>query len=214
LGDNWKGKLEENKAGSDKTNDIDHLEKITAFLDKHGVEIEANSSNRIERWTYQFDSNQARIIGNKKFKGETFDLYLFDEMIRIIRRHHKENIKDIRIDTMNYQKIKADREYQVQINKDSIRQIGEYECYEIVVEEVRELGETELRISHKLYVTEEIKFSPSIILEWGERITDDCPIYIKSWIKDETRSYNEYRLVGFEEEIDQSVFEVPEKFKN
>ena len=211
---NWKDRLEESSTERDTMNDQEHIKRIKDFLNKHGADVDANSSNHVERWTYRFDSNQARIIGNKIFKGETFDLYFFDKMIRIIRRHYKGNIEDLRIDTMDYQRIKAGRKYQVQINKDSIRQIKGYKCYEVLVEEFRELGGTELRTNYELYVTDEIKFSPSIILEWGERITDDCPIYIKSWINDETRSYNEYRLVGFEKGVDQSVFEVPEKFKN
>jgi len=210
----WKDRLEEGSTERDTTNDQKHIERIKDFLNKHGADIDANSSNQIERWTYQFDSNQVRIIRNKVFKGETFDLYFLDKMMRIIRRHHKGNIEDMRIDTMDYQRIKADRKYQVQINKDIIRQIKGYKCYEILVEEVRELGGIELLTNYKLYVTDEIKFSPSIILEWGEQITDDCPIYIKSWINNEKRSYNEYRLVDFEEGVDQSVFEVPEKFKN
>lgn len=214
LAHNWIDRLGGVGTESDTANDQELKEEITEFLKKHGADITDNTSNQIERWTYQFDSNRARIIGNKIFNGEAFDLYLFDKMMRIILRHHKGDIEDLRIDTMDYQQIKADRKYQVQINKDSIRQIKGYECYEVLVEEVRELGGAEQRTNYELYVTEKIKFSPSIILEWGEQIIDDCPIYIKSWINNDTKSYNEYRLVDFEEGVDQNVFEVPEKFKN
>lgn len=214
IGYNWEELIEEVSAESDTVSvDTGAISALSKFLSQKGFSEDADTSH-IEQWTYSFNSDMASITGNPIFKGETFDLYYFDKLIRVIWRHHKGDRDDLRIDTMDYKKASADRVYQVQVNKAITRQINGYDCYNISVKEVRDLGRgTEMITNYELFVTEEIRFSPSVILDWGAHLSPHCPLYIKSWIGKQTKTYNEYRLISFEEGVDPKAFQVPERFR-
>ena len=209
LGD-LKEELQEDYLTRDSVLTQKELDRIFEFVQEKLDEDESADGVVTERWIYHYDTTRARIEGNKLFRGETFDLYYFEEMIRVIRRHHKGNTNDLRIDTMNYHANNLSRTYEVEVRKNRIYKIGEYQCYEILVKEIRDIG---LEINHQLFVTEEIQFSPSTILEWGKYVTDDCLVYAKSWVEDNVKSFTEYKLINFDKNLDSAIFEIPDKFK-
>lgn len=192
---------------------LDQIKKnVEKLLENHSCsQIENNTTIR-EEWTYYFDSIKARVIGNPIFKGETFDIYKINELQRVIRRFHKKDTNDFRIDTIDYKTWKEDNHYTIDVYRNNTVEINGYQCYKVLVREFKK-DNNDIVTNYALYITDDINFPPHILLEWNKEIIKGCAVYIKSWLNNSKNTYNEYRMVQFEEIEDHSFFEIPSKFK-
>lgn len=133
-----------------------------------------------ETWIYAFDDKHIRrISGNRLFKGESFDLYLTQERLKTFRRFYKGDKSDLRIDTLDLNKNEKYR-YEILEIDTSLYEIENYKCYKILVDEIKYTSRDSTTTHYEIYATKQIKIDFGFILDWREKVIDDCPVLLKS----------------------------------
>ena len=204
----WEDKLEAClKNGKDSLD----FEKVKKQI-KEFQESKSSNTNKVKPqiWEYYYNGKIARIKGNNLFRSESFDIYEEKKNRRIIRRLHKGNENDLRIDTLKYNG--KEKEFKVEIFQDSIKRINGYLCHLIKVDEINKRFSEPIITHYEIYVSEEIEFPMNPIIELPIKITDNCAIQIKSWANDEKRNVMLYELAEYRPEIKKDMFNVPKKY--
>jgi len=207
-GHTWEDTLRECiEAGGDSTLIAEARKRLEEFTSKRKEEEPREPS----RWEYHFKKNKARIIGDKVYQGKTFATYDIKNNQRIIRRFHKGNLNDFRIDTISYIKNDDEKTYKTQIFTDSTKIINGFECYKILIKEYFSKY-NDAHLTYEIFVTDQIHFPLTALTQLPIHITDACPVIIKQWWKDE-RNHTSWKLVDFDEKLNSKMLKIPPEFK-
>jgi len=164
-----------------------------------------SSSDTIGRvnMTYHFDNKRVRIIDNPIYRTPAFEVYDLQTLEKEVRRMIKGQLN---VDTLFYHSIKG-RTYEMSIDTDNTRDILGFKCFQVNV--VKTELASNIKTEYEMYVTKDILFPPSVVCNWSHNLIEYCALEIKEWVNDDKRNYNLYKVLKFNEEVNQEVFDIP-----
>ncbi len=204
----WEDKIAESNLDSIQSSNA--RKRIEEFLGKRKKEEELKKKKPFI-WEYHFNKAKARVIGNKVYQGKTFGIYDYKENTRIVRRYHKGNPNDFRIDSVDYNFINGEKEFEVEIFRDSTKIIRGFDCYKIEI--VEKWGyDKRPSLFYEIYVTDSIHFPVNALMHIPVFVSNSCPVSIKHWgLRKE--NYFSAELISFNKNLRKKMLKVPKEFK-
>jgi len=177
--------------------------------------IEMTGNQNLLESTYIF--NQDRIYYQRNKNKLSEDEFILIDPNSLLWTHYftdKNGNKKFR-ETLYLPPESWNLEYRVNINRSDKKNILGYECYKIIITEIRSDKEDNWleEYVYECYVTGELDLPFYCVNLVWEKIVDKTPLEIKYYKKDKPNSIQIETAISITKTIDKSALEIPNKFK-